>query len=140
MTRGYYILGPDHRVVPVDDVLIWGRMLDERAEWRQVAHTELPNGYYVSTVFLGLGHNFCDNGPPLLFETMTFPSDDRQLQGRYATWAEAEAGHAAIVEVARWWTSRFFTHALISLRWRLRHWPMFGWAWRMDRWLKRQTR
>src|SRR5215471_17514474 len=40
--------------------------------WR-VAVTELPNGGRVSTVFLGLDHNYSGVGPPIVFETMIFP-------------------------------------------------------------------
>jgi hypothetical protein len=50
----------------------------------------------VSTVFLGLDHNFGGRGRPLLFETMT---NDRMVE-RYATWEEAEAGHKRAVEEA----------------------------------------
>jgi hypothetical protein len=64
--------------------------------WR-VAETELPNGR-VSTVFLGFDHNWYPEGPPILFETMVFlNNDDSQEQRRYATWEQAEAGHAEAV-------------------------------------------
>ena len=46
----------------------------------------------VSTVFLGLDHNWGD-GPPLLFETMIFGGKHDQYQERYSTYEEAEAGH-----------------------------------------------
>lgn len=47
----------------------------------------------VSTVFLGLDHNFSGRGPPLLFETMIFGGPHDGKQRRYATYDEAEAGH-----------------------------------------------
>lgn len=52
----------------------------------------------ISTVFLGLDHSFDESGPPILFETMVFggPLDEEQV--RYATWDEAVAGHAAMVQ------------------------------------------
>jgi hypothetical protein len=51
----------------------------------------------ISTVFLGLDHNHGGVGPPILFETMVFGGPlDRECQ-RYATWDEAEAGHAEMV-------------------------------------------
>lgn len=59
---------------------------------RQVAFDEI-GGVRLSTVFLGLDHNFCPEGPPLLFETMTF-GGGWEVCERYATWDEAEAGHA----------------------------------------------
>jgi hypothetical protein len=85
----------------------WSLQLEQRLEsckqdadiWR-VARTYLPNGGYVSTVFLGLDHAFM-GGPPMIFETMTFlPGDEGENteQFRYSTWEEAEAGHADAVE------------------------------------------
>jgi hypothetical protein len=53
----------------------------------------------VSTVFLGLDHNF-GGGPPLLFETMTFIDGKGDDEVRYSTWDEAEAGHADAVRRA----------------------------------------
>ena len=51
----------------------------------------------VSTVFLGLDHQWGD-GPPLLFETMVFGGELDQEMDRYSTWEEAESGHAKMVE------------------------------------------
>ena len=67
---GYYILDGTHEPVPVTDVLAW-------AHWhemtdRRVALTAVTPTIEVSTVFLGLDHNFSGHGPPLLFETMVF--------------------------------------------------------------------
>lgn len=47
----------------------------------------------VSTVFLGLDHNWGD-GRPLIFETMVFGGKYDQECERYSTEAEAVAGHA----------------------------------------------
>jgi hypothetical protein len=49
----------------------------------------------VSTVFLGLDHNYSLDGPPLLYETMIFGGEHDQYQERYATRDEALAGHRA---------------------------------------------
>ncbi|MCR4340024.1 MAG: hypothetical protein NUW01_09070 [Gemmatimonadaceae bacterium] len=46
----------------------------------------------VSTVYLGLNHNWGD-GPPLIFETMIFGGDHGETQWRYSTREEAEEGH-----------------------------------------------
>ena len=52
----------------------------------------------VSTVFLGLDHNYSDEGDPQIFETMVFDSNGDEIQcERYATWDQAEAGHKRIV-------------------------------------------
>lgn len=76
---------------------------DRHGKKRRVALTELANGYNVSTVLLGIDHNFSMTGPPIIFETMVFyrPTgrSDYECQ-RYSTKAEAEAGHMAMV--AKW--------------------------------------
>ena len=66
-----YILDKDKNVIPSNDVVGWGKWF-ETAD-RRVARTVLNNGKLVSTVFMGLDHNFCGEGPPLVFETMVFP-------------------------------------------------------------------
>jgi hypothetical protein len=80
----------------------WASMFETRGDQKRVAETTLPNGRWVSTVWLGLDHSF-GGGPPLIFETMVFPSqgDMGDLDGdRYSTEAEALAGHARLV--AKW--------------------------------------
>jgi len=54
----------------------------------------------VSTVYLGLDHNFSAEGPPLIFETMVFggPLDDEQE--RYSTQEQATEGHHRWVQKA----------------------------------------
>lgn len=48
----------------------------------------------VSTVFLGLDHNYGDNGLPILWETMIFPdSGGDNYQVRYSSYKEAIEGH-----------------------------------------------
>jgi hypothetical protein len=96
-----YILD-GHEPVPCDDLLTWGRWF-QTAE-RRVAKTQVGL-YRVSTVFLGLDHRMGDAGRPLLFETMVFDAgkdgDEADFGfDRYATWAEAEAGHARAVAEA----------------------------------------
>jgi hypothetical protein len=95
MTGLYYIL-KGHDPVPCDDVVTWSTWYATAD--RVVARDDL-GAYVVSTVFLGLDHNFAATGRPILFETMVFR--DQTLidvdQDRYATWDEAAAGHAALV-------------------------------------------
>lgn len=67
----------------------------------RVAETTLPNGRWVSTVYLGLDHRFGNDGPPLIFETMAFPSHGEWGEldcERYSTEEEAVAGHQRMVE------------------------------------------
>ncbi len=82
----------------VEDIFEWGEWF-EHAD-RRVAETSLPNEVRVSTVFLGLDHNF-EEGKPILFETMIFGGKQDQYQERYHTWEEAEAGHEQAVSKAK---------------------------------------
>ena len=95
----HYIL-QDGQPVPCEDILEWGRWL-ETAE-RQVAHTVISADCDVSTVFLGLNHNFYGDGPPpILWETMIFGGEHDQYQERYASEEEARTGHARAVLIAQ---------------------------------------
>ena len=71
--------------------------LYEKPAGRRVARTVVSDGVDVSTVLLGLDHRFGGDGPPIIFETMVFGGPLDGEQDRYATRAEAEAGHAAMV-------------------------------------------
>lgn len=65
-----------------------------------LACTEIES-YLISTVWLGINHNFLD-GPPLIFETMVFDENHHDVAiNRYATEEEALEGHETMVaEVA----------------------------------------
>ncbi len=98
MGIGHYILD-GHTPVAVDDLRPWAEWYETHRDEKRVAETTLPSGVWVSTVFLGIDHQWGD-GPPLLFETMVFPShgDFSELDcERCSTWEEAEAQHAAMV-------------------------------------------
>ena len=72
----------------------WARRLGDR-EYKCVAVSEVPGtGITISTVWLGLDHNWGD-GPPLIFETMVFGGPNDQDCYRYSTEEEALAGHEA---------------------------------------------
>lgn len=66
----YYIL-KNKIAIPVD-IMEWSKWFETKRKDRIVKQTTLPNGLWISTVFLGMDHSFSD-GPPLLFETMVFP-------------------------------------------------------------------
>ncbi len=79
----------------------WVRDL-ENSELRIVRQETLPNGYRVSTVWLGLNHRFSGKKPPLIFETMVFdPSGESDYCQRYSTENDAILGHMAAVEEYR---------------------------------------
>lgn len=89
----YYILDGDHNAVPAD-LLTWARFVEVTD--RKVAR-EAVGDAKVSTVFLGSDHGPREDGAALIFETMVFGGPLDQEMERYSTWAEAEAGHAAMV-------------------------------------------
>lgn len=65
-----------------------------------VQQTLLPNGLWVSTVYLGINYSYGSH-PPAIFETMVFKGkgdySDLYCQ-RYSTKSEALVGHADIVK------------------------------------------
>ena len=78
----------------------WVDVVQNRPEEKFVAKTELDSGRVVSTVWLGLNHNFGD-GPPMIFETMVFPQQNNwgeEDMERYSTLEEAKEGHERMVD------------------------------------------
>lgn len=56
----------------------------------------------ISTVCLGLDHRFVGTGPPIIFETMIFDSEELEdYQERYSTEEEALEGHNRAVEMVK---------------------------------------
>lgn len=98
----HWILDAELREIPVD-LLTWARWVEDHN--RHVGEDWIGD-YRISTVFLGLDHNWTMHGPPLLYETMLFMRDEEATFGqrslelieRYATWVEAEEGHVRAVE------------------------------------------
>ena len=89
-----YIL-EGHTPVQEPDLTKWERWFVETAK-RRVALTE-KDGVEVSTVFLGLNHQY-GKGEPLLFETMVFGGPFDEETERCSTWEEAEQQHREMVE------------------------------------------
>src|SRR5438445_12965031 len=79
----------------------WARLFEDW-DYKQVARPVLPNGYRVSTVWLGVNQRF-EPGPPLIFETMVFGHPAAEPCERYSTEAEARAGHDRLVAI---WAAR----------------------------------
>jgi hypothetical protein len=101
---GMYILDSDNQPVPADDTLEWAKWIE--MEERRIGKTQIDDSgdVWVSTVFLGMDHNFSMQGPPVLWETMVFGSEHEELKDlceRYTSYADAKAGHERIVELAR---------------------------------------
>jgi hypothetical protein len=77
----------------------WGdKYNQEGINKSRVAKTEIDQ-YLISTVFLGIDHNFRDSPRPILFETMIFgdePGDGYQT--RCSTWEEAQEMHKVAIQ------------------------------------------
>lgn len=91
-----YIL-QDKTPIKCDDIVKW-------AQWYEGADRcvkrSKSDDISVSTIFLGLDHNYEETGAPVLFETMIFGGDYDEYCERYTTWDEAETGHAKACEIA----------------------------------------
>ena len=88
----------DRTPVVCHDLMEWANWF-ETAD-RNVAKTDVGH-HRVSTVFLGIDHQF-GHGEPLLFETMVFTAgDDGGDMKRYSTWEDAEDGHWETVKRLR---------------------------------------
>ena len=91
-----YIL-QDGKPIVSHDLIAWSSWL-ETAD-RTVARDTIGESK-VSTVFLGLDHQF-GSGPPLLFETMVFGGPLDGEQEHYSTRQQALAGHAEMLRKVR---------------------------------------
>jgi hypothetical protein len=98
MNEHYHYILDGHDPVAVD-LMTWERWREANQEKKRVALDQI-NDTRVSTIFFGLDLSLGD-GPPLIFETMTFGGALSDGCEHYSTWAEAVAGHAAMCERVR---------------------------------------
>lgn len=90
----YYILD-GQKVVGTNDLYKWANWFESSD--RQVDRTRIDDKM-VSTVFLGIDHNFWIGGRLLIFETMVFGDSGEDIyMDRHSLWADAVAGHAKAV-------------------------------------------
>jgi len=99
---GQYTLDERGEPIPATGLLQWGKWMEEGQ--CRVALTEFPGGR-VSTIFLGLDHNFWrrpEDDPlgykPVLWETIVFRGGEIEEQRRYTSRADALEGHRALVK------------------------------------------
>jgi len=92
-----YILDDDGEPVATD-LVTWARWL--KTADRQVLESFPSIDVLVSTVFLGLNHNFSANGGlPVLWETMIFGGEHHCYQRRYTSKLDALLGHQHAVRL-----------------------------------------
>ena len=84
-----YILNEAGEPEACEDFVRWANWFELNE--RHVACDNIK-GVRVSTVFLGINHNWSE-GPPVLWETMIFGGEHDEYQRRYTSRADAEAGH-----------------------------------------------
>jgi hypothetical protein len=98
--RRYILIG--QTPVPEPNLEKWAEWFGSSGDARVVCQSEI-GASLISTVFLGLDHQF-GVGLPILFETMIFAGNFSDLyQDRCGTWQEAVEMHADAVEQARRW-------------------------------------
>jgi hypothetical protein len=95
-----YVLDPWGNPVPEPDPIAFGRWF-ENINARRVAYTTLPGDIEVSTVFLGMDHDFGLSGQPVLWETMICRAGVWCEQWRYTS-REAAVANSRVAEVVEW--------------------------------------
>jgi len=73
----------------------------ETPGYQHIAKTELDGGVMVSTIWLGMNHQYNEGGPPIIFETIIFEGEHDQEMWRYSTFEEALADHHRIVQALK---------------------------------------
>ena len=102
--KPYFILDEDGKPKHEPDSMKWAAWFEKSTfeGTRIVSQNDVEDGVRVSTVFLGLSHNFMDRdgSDPILYETMIFGGHHDMYQKRYRTRAQAMVGHAQAVALA----------------------------------------
>jgi hypothetical protein len=122
---------PDGKPILDDDLLPaelkWAMLFEEQNKERIVGKTKTLYGEYLSTVWLGLDHNFFQTGPPLIFETMLFAPDRNKVRRRtLSALAAAARGEEpdpeAEAEAGRFeaYIKKYYPHDQLQLRYSTR--------------------
>lgn len=102
----FYILDGTE-VIKVDSQDEWSKWFVENFTRKFLARTDIGD-HWISTVFVGLNMNYFGSGPPFVFETMVFKSDESGSTDwgsvgseRTASYAEALASHERMCDWVR---------------------------------------
>lgn len=80
------------------DFAMWVWLSEAHPGYKIIRHTHGDNDSLISTVHLGINHNFSGTEPPIIFETMVFGIDGwEDYQERYQTETEATVGHEQVL-------------------------------------------
>lgn len=90
-----YVLNEKGKPIAEPDLMKWAKWFESAN--RTVARETIGDSK-VSTVFLGLDHNFNQDGPPVLWETMVFGGPlDQEMDRCSGNREQAEAMHRRMV-------------------------------------------
>lgn len=94
----YILEGKQPKLVPIEQYDAWTKELMDRtgSPAVQVAYTHIHHVCEVSTIFFGMMPTV-----DWVFETKIFGGKFDQWEERYATWEEAERGHAEAVKMVK---------------------------------------
>lgn len=100
--KDFYILDENKEPFPTDDHKAWAEWFSD-FENRSVCRTRLihdeKSPMDVSTVFIGIDHNYEKGDDPVLFETMTFCDDKNEcVMLRYTSYEKAVSGHELLLK------------------------------------------
>jgi len=102
-TRGKYVLDANGEAIEETDLYTWATWYEAAAGDGRliVAHDDLPGGICILTVFHALDSRFgLGAGPAQVFRTVVEGGPGDGDERRYATRAEALAGHAEVLAEA----------------------------------------
>ena len=95
MSQHYILKGKEAVPAELMEWAQWFAMNDRKVRKTQIQHDH--GKVKISTVFLGLDHQFLEGGDPLIFETMVFGEPLDREQNRCSTWEQAEDMHKRMV-------------------------------------------
>ena len=93
-----YILNEHGQPVLEPDLIKWARWFEDG---KRVLRQDRVGEILVSTVFLANDHNFMEEGPPILWETMIFGGEHDQYQERYSSREAALEGHEKALQLVK---------------------------------------
>lgn len=108
-----YILNESGEPEICDDIERWAKWMHD--EKNRIVEQTKVGPFLVSTVFLGIDHNFGQFPSPVLWETMVFLNEPTGVaevddfggnQQRYHSAIEAEIGHEYVVKMAGIYASK----------------------------------
>lgn len=98
----WYILDDEGNPVPEPDTLKAARWFENAGSngLRTLALSEFTKDHFLSTVFLGLDHNYWGGGEPILYESLWFGGEHDGEMRRYHSKEEALEGHKEMLAEA----------------------------------------